>query len=51
MSDQDNKPKQGQINIELDEKVAEGTYSNLGYYQSFCFRICGRLCKYHAWNS
>ncbi|WP_417236378.1 DUF3467 domain-containing protein, partial [Bizionia paragorgiae] len=25
----DNKPKQGQINIELDEKVAEGTYSNL----------------------
>jgi hypothetical protein len=22
-------PKQGQINIELDEKVAEGTYSNL----------------------
>lgn len=30
MSDNnDNKPKQGQINIELDEKVAEGTYSNL----------------------
>ncbi|WP_034890732.1 DUF3467 domain-containing protein [Gillisia sp. Hel_I_29] len=29
MSDQDNKPKQGQINIELDEKIAEGTYSNL----------------------
>ena len=26
--EQDNK-KQGQINIELDEKVAEGTYSNL----------------------
>ena len=25
----DNKPKQGQINIELDEKVAEGIYSNL----------------------
>lgn len=26
----DNKqPKQGQINIELDEKIAEGTYSNL----------------------
>ncbi|WAC03316.1 DUF3467 domain-containing protein [Lacinutrix neustonica] len=25
----DNKPKQNQINIELDEKVAEGTYSNL----------------------
>jgi len=23
------KPKQGQINIELDEKIAEGTYSNL----------------------
>ena len=23
------KPKKGQINIELDEKVAEGTYSNL----------------------
>jgi hypothetical protein len=28
MSDE-KKPKQGQINIELDEKVAEGTYSNL----------------------
>ncbi|MBQ0770018.1 MAG: DUF3467 domain-containing protein, partial [Bizionia sp.] len=25
----DTKPKQGQINIELDEKIAEGTYSNL----------------------
>jgi hypothetical protein len=24
-----NQPKQGQINIELDEKIAEGTYSNL----------------------
>lgn len=30
MSDsKDNNQKQGQINIELDEKVAEGTYSNL----------------------
>ncbi|TXE08063.1 DUF3467 domain-containing protein [Seonamhaeicola algicola] len=29
MADDSNKPKQGQINIELDEKVAEGTYSNL----------------------
>ena len=30
MSDnKDNKQKQGQINIELDEKIAEGTYSNL----------------------
>ena len=32
MDDQNNnpkKPKKGQINIELDEKVAEGTYSNL----------------------
>lgn len=28
MSDQ-KKPNQGQINIELDEKVADGTYSNL----------------------
>ena len=28
MSNQD-KQKQGQLNIELDEKVAEGTYSNL----------------------
>ena len=27
-NEKDNK-KQGQINIELDEKVAEGTYSNL----------------------
>ncbi|MGB0950188.1 MAG: DUF3467 domain-containing protein [Marinirhabdus sp.] len=25
----DKTPKQGQINIELDEKVAQGTYSNL----------------------
>ena len=29
MSDEKNKPKQGQINIELDEKVAQGIYSNL----------------------
>lgn len=28
MSDQ-NKPNQAKINIELDEKVADGTYSNL----------------------
>ncbi|MBL4887059.1 MAG: DUF3467 domain-containing protein [Flavobacteriaceae bacterium] len=26
---EDKKPKQGQINIELDETVAQGTYSNL----------------------
>ena len=25
----DNKQQQGQINIELDEKTAEGTYANL----------------------
>ena len=29
MADDNKKPKQGQINIELDEKVAEGIYSNL----------------------
>ena len=29
MSDQTKDSKQGQINIELDEKIAEGTYSNL----------------------
>jgi len=29
MAENKNKQKQGQINIELDEKVAEGTYSNL----------------------
>jgi len=32
MSDENNNPKKskkGQINIELDEKVAEGIYSNL----------------------
>lgn len=29
MSDDKTKKKKGQINIELDEKVAEGTYSNL----------------------
>ncbi len=29
MAEDKNKSKQGQINIELDEKVAEGTYSNL----------------------
>src|SRR5690606_29340884 len=29
MSDEKNPKKPGQINIELDEKVAEGTYSNL----------------------
>jgi uncharacterized protein (DUF1778 family) len=27
--DKDKKPKKGQINIELDEKIAEGIYSNL----------------------
>ena len=26
---EEKKPKKGQINIELDEKIAEGTYSNL----------------------
>ena len=29
MGDDKKQPKQGQINIELDEKIAEGTYSNL----------------------
>ena len=29
MADDNKKSKQGQINIELDEKVAEGIYSNL----------------------
>ena len=29
MADEKNNPKKGQINIELDEKVAEGIYSNL----------------------
>lgn len=29
MSDQKKQPKQGQINIELDEGVAQGIYSNL----------------------
>jgi hypothetical protein len=29
MAEDNKKPKQGQINIELDEKVAEGIYSNL----------------------
>ena len=29
MADEKKKPQKGQINIELDEKVAEGTYSNL----------------------
>ena len=29
MSDDKKQPKQGQINIELDADVAEGTYSNL----------------------
>lgn len=29
MADEKKNPKQGQINIELDEKVAQGIYSNL----------------------
>lgn len=29
MEDNQNKPKKGQINIELDEQTAQGTYSNL----------------------
>ncbi|QDO92515.1 DUF3467 domain-containing protein [Formosa sediminum] len=29
MADEKDPLKQGQINIELDEKIAEGTYSNL----------------------
>lgn len=29
MSENKNKPKKGQINIELDEQTAQGTYSNL----------------------
>ena len=29
MADENDKQKQGQINIELDQDIAEGTYSNL----------------------
>ncbi len=29
MAEDQKKPKQGQINIELDESVSQGTYSNL----------------------
>jgi len=29
MADENKNPKKGQINIELDEKIAEGIYSNL----------------------
>jgi hypothetical protein len=29
MSDNNNQKKQNKINIEIDEKIAEGTYSNL----------------------
>lgn len=29
MADNQNKPKQNQINIELDESIAQGIYSNL----------------------
>ena len=29
MADEKNNPKKGQINIELDEQVAQGIYSNL----------------------
>ncbi|MCC1484133.1 DUF3467 domain-containing protein [Winogradskyella immobilis] len=29
MADEKKNPKKGQINIELDEQVAQGTYSNL----------------------
>ncbi len=29
MANENDKPKQGQINIELDESVAQGTYANL----------------------
>jgi hypothetical protein len=29
MSEDQKKPKKGQINIELDEQIAQGTYSNL----------------------
>jgi len=29
MADDKKQPKQGQINIELDEQIAQGTYSNL----------------------
>lgn len=29
MADEKNNPKKGQINIELDEQTAQGTYSNL----------------------
>jgi len=29
MSEKENQPKDGQLNIELNEEMAEGTYSNL----------------------
>ena len=32
----ENKNKEGQINIELDEEIAEGTYSNLAIINHSC---------------
>ena len=40
-----------QINIELNEEVAQGTYSNLAVITHSSFRICYRLCSYNARNS
>jgi hypothetical protein len=50
MANQEKKPKKGQINIELDESVAEGTYSNLAIINHSVSEFVVDFVKHNAWN-
>lgn len=49
MENQEN--NNGQLQIELKEEVAQGTYAEFGYYNSFQFGIYSRLYPRDAWNA
>ena len=43
--------KKGQINIELDDTVAEGTYSNLAIINHSVSEFVVDFFKHHAWDA
>ena len=43
--------KKGQINIELDESVAEGTYSNLAIINHSVSEFIVDFIRYNAWGA
>ena len=46
-----NKNKKGQINIELDEKVAQGIYSNLAIINHSQSEFVVDFINYNAWSA